>query len=352
MAMIKCTCLTQTMIDGHGETCFLDLEVARKLERTKQVQIIGAQNGESIEAKIQKIDDAQYLTAKSFKGIQGKTIRVAWVQDYHKDGGAELSNFIVTRTGTMLGFEIAGVTPANLNEDILKNCDVVVLNNCFEFSDQQFNRILKFVYDGTKPVIKYEHDHREINLRKPIGERIFKATKLNIFISPGQMENHVKVFGDEIIPKSICLPLAIDTDFFKVLSNEQRKKGAVLVPSFAKCRDNTYDYIIKHPEYTYTILGSGDFPNNPNVICIPDTTISEMPGVYNRHELVLHLPQKVGGGERVIFEAVLCGCKVITNENALHTTWKNQWDWEDKPMLEFKLRMAPFLFWKEVEKCL
>jgi hypothetical protein len=75
-----------------------------------------------------------------------------------------------------------------------------------------------------------------------------------------------------------------------------------------------------------------------------------MPECYSRYEYVLHLPQKAGGGERVIFEAILCGCLVITNDNACHKSWSEQWDWQNRDVLEFQLRKAPFEFWKQIEQ--
>jgi hypothetical protein len=164
-----------------------------------------------------------------------------------------------------------------------------------------------------------------------------------------QKANHVEAFGGKLLETSTALPLAIDTNQFKLL-DEFRVGNSVLIPSMEKCHDNVTKYMIEHPEYAYTVVGYADFPALPNVKVINRAGAGEMPRIYNRHEFVLHLPQKVGGGERVIFEAVLCGCKVITNENSAHTSWMQFWDWKDRAVLEEQLQKAPYTFWKMIEQ--
>ena len=50
--------------------------------------------------------------------------------------------------------------------------------------------------------------------------------------------------------------------------------------------------------------------------------------------------------DRVTFEAALCGCKIIANENV--ESWGL--DLADADYLRGWLREAPYLFWGEVEK--
>ncbi|MDD5348244.1 MAG: hypothetical protein PHT59_06505, partial [Candidatus Omnitrophica bacterium] len=76
--------------------------------------------------------------------------------------------------------------------------------------------------------------------------------------------------------------------------------------------------------------------------------IEDMPALYSAHETVLHMPDKVGGGERVVFEAVLCGCKVAANGNAAHQSWREVFDWENPEILRERLARAPYEFWREV----
>jgi hypothetical protein len=228
---------------------------------------------------------------------------------------------------------------------------LVVVNNIFEFADTDFNFLMERLYSGRVPYVKYEHDHREITERKVKAQRLFDNATLSVFISPLQRTNHVTAFGKQLEEKSIALPLAIDVSKFTLL-DEMRIGNSVLVPSMEKCRENTVDFMVKHPEYCYTIVGYADFPAMPNVKVHNRAQVNEMPVLYNRHEFILHLPQKIGGGERVVFEAVLCGCKVITNDNSAHTSWIQHWDWKDRSVLEEQLQKAPYAFWKAIDSCL
>ena len=80
---------------------------------------------------------------------------------------------------------------------------------------------------------------------------------------------------------------------------------------------------------------------------LPECSVDKMPAIYSEYETVVHLPEKAGSGERVLFEAVLCGCEVITNSNGSHSSWPF---WQDEKVLREKLRAAPYEFWKVVSE--
>lgn len=339
--MIKCKCLSKVMKETHGDTGYFEIDVARKLERAGHVEI-----AELPRSDLGVEQDTDYLYKDGFEQA-GSVAKIAWVQDYDKDGGAELSNYLVVKIGKMLGYDIVGVTSKNLNLKVLDHADIIVLNNFFNFRDEFRQLLLKTCYSGRVPYVKYEHDHREITERKVQGERLFMQSALNVFISPLQMRNHLAAFGDKIGERSIVLPLAIDTEKYRLCPEVERVPGSTLIPSFNKCVNNTLDHIIKNPDRQYTVIGHYDSIKK-NVKDIPPVLPDEMPKLYNQFETVLHLPQKVGGGERVVFEAALCGCKVITNENSAHTTWKEKFDWENRDVLEAMLQKAPYEFWRAV----
>jgi hypothetical protein len=335
--MIRCDVTSDEMRRVHGTVVHLELPLAMRLQAAGHVKIIETL-GEARQAKV-----SGYLFRDGFKNTGD--LRVAWIQDYDKDGGAELSNFVVVDAGERLGLDIVSVTPAGFNLKTLENADVIVVNNFFNFGEDNYQKILKALYELKKPFVKYEHDHREVTERRQQAERLFNASSLNIFISPLQLKNHVTAFPG--IGGTI-LPLAIDVDRFKPVEGTVRAAGSVLVPSFEKCRANATKYIIEHPEREYAIVGFVDMPGQKNVKSIRKVKAEDMPKLYSEHQYMLHVPDKVGGGERVLFEAVLCGCKVICNENAAHSSWAELWDWRDPAVLRERLAKAPYEFWREV----
>jgi hypothetical protein len=60
------------------------------------------------------------------------------------------------------------------------------------------------------------------------------------------------------------------------------------------------------------------------------------------------MPDIVCAGERVVFEAALCGCAVEMNGNVGHKSWN--YDLSDTETLRETLRDAPFAFWRAVER--
>jgi len=338
--MLRCKVIDKNMQLAYGEVIHLEPEVARVMVKSGKVEIVPTDENRGVLAKYKVVE---YIYRGDYANNKG--LKVAWIQDYNKDGGAELSNFVVTKIGDMLGYDIVGVTPEKFNMKVLEGADIVILNNFFNFLEADLQKILKFVYESGKPVVKYEHDHREINLRIDQAKRLFAATAMNVFISPLQLRNHTAALGEI---KSIALPLAFDVELF-VNKKEKREEKSVLVPSFSKCTENTIKYIIEHPDEKFYIVGNADIPGK-SVKCLPRIAGDEMPRYYNQYETVLHVPQKIGGGERVIFEAVLCGCKVVTNENSAHLSWSEKFDWKNETTLREQLMRAPFAFWREMAK--
>ena len=336
--VVRCQCVSEMMKDSHGETVTLPLKEARVLEKVGQVKIIGDREGMSLSVFPKEMKEDGYLKRVEFDG-RGTLTRVAWIQDYRKNGGAELSNFLVVKIGHQCGFDIIGVTPENSNMDLIRKANVIIVNNCHEFVDSQFQRLLAAIYESGKPVVKYEHDHREIQ-RKNIGDRMFRQSKLNVFISPLQMKNHVDAFPG-IEDHSICLPLAVDPESF--LLSTSGKPGSVLVPSYNKGRSEMSKFIIDNPQYEYVVIGNSEFTSMGNVSSKFEMSYIEIIREYGKHEFVLHKPDKVGGGERVYFEALLSGCKLLTNDNVAHVSWGF-----DEPTARKELRIAPYTFWRRI----
>jgi hypothetical protein len=284
------------------------------------------------------------------KGIKKKTI--AWVEDSWIVGGAEISGRTVKMIGEDCGFKIDLVTPKTdplSTEKAFSECDLIVLNNFWGFSHEQMAVILRAI-EG-KPYVKYEHDHREIEHEREISKRLFQRSVLNIFLSPFHCSNHSEKFGID----GICLPLAIDVEMFKPVAGIERKAGSALVSNVRpfKTYKELREFIDAHPEMEFTVLsdngvaqGKDGVIGGENIKVHPIVPYETMPEMYSRFEYLVHLMDGWGAGERVIFEAALCGCKISANERVGHMSWR--WDLSDTEGLRERLRKAPFQFWKSI----
>jgi hypothetical protein len=287
------------------------------------------------------------------KGVKKK--RIAWVQDLVIRGGAEISNELVIKTGIECGFKIRSVVQSAsclLMESIFGECDFIVLNNIWAFTSEQMRLIGKSVRD--KPYIKYEHDHRELG-RPEFSKELFLNSKLNVFLSPVHLKNYSERLGID----GVCLPLAIDVDFFSPARDVERRPGTALICNVRHLRtwDDLQKYVNEHPEVHFTVMANGAIKvKGDNVVTRPMIPYEGMPKLYSEFEYLVHIMDGWGAGERVFFEGMLCGCKVVSNRKVGHTSWSGQesvgWivDFKDTDGLREWLRRAPYQFWKEVDK--
>lgn len=249
---------------------------------------------------------------------------IAYVQQDRKMGGAEISNETVIQYGLGKGYKIEQVTPRNFNEQILKKAKLIILNNIVEFSVQQFTILMKTIFDK-KNYIKYDHDLTGIK-RPQMFRQIYGMSNLNIFISPAHRDYVLSALSLDS-KNSIVLPLAIDTSKF-TNTNNKREHNSVLVPSYHKGKLNVCAYIKSNPDKYYTIISNDSAEilsitgNVSHIKFLDKQTQGQMAEQYNCHEYMLHLPEKLWAGERIYFEAILCGCKPIVNENVGHFSWQ------------------------------
>lgn len=329
--LIRCKVTCDTMSIIRGDTCVLPLPKARVLASTGKVQIIDSEM-----MKKKTIVDTNYLFKRNFS--QRRLTRVSWVQNYNKNGGAEISNFNAIQVGQRLGFDIVGevLGDSTFSYKNLNAADIIIVNNLHAAGKEEF---IKWLIKSGKPYIKYEHDLIETSAE------LFKHSKLNVFISPLQLEHYVKLFGEEILERSICLPLAFDTSRWS--TEGEHKKNTVLIPTWRKCRHTAQKFIKEHPQFSYDVTGDV-MPIGSKVSAIGDVDYVDMQKLYPKYEYVLHMTDEKWSGDRVIFEAIMSGCRVFTNENVGHTSWA--FDWKNIDTLKFNLNKAVYTFWERVEK--
>jgi hypothetical protein len=330
----------------------LELSKARNLERSGKLEIVdkGVTPLEKVvtnyKTKVLMPDvlTTIYETKSSFE--YKKKVKIAWVQDYSKpNGGAEISNRTVCKIGELLGFDIVIITPKTFNATVLGIADLVIINNLFEFSKEQYEDVYNILYEKRVPYIKYDHDYREIRKRADKARQMFTMSMLNVFISPDHMNNTIGILGDQIRSHSIVLPLAIDVKSY-INKNMERIKGSLLIPRIEKCKANfraDFEELKKYERIT--IVGNYQFvpPEGLLVDIIEKQEPDKMIDLYNTYEYMYHKPDTAWAGERVYFEAKLCGCVPVINNNVGHVSWGETTGSD--------LEKAIYTFWKEVDKC-
>jgi hypothetical protein len=124
---------------------------------------------------------------------------------------------------------------------------------------------------------------------------------------------------------SLLNPSTIDWTQFWDMGNE--RSGTIAVDSGMgfKGRDLFFEWAKGHPDEQITLVGPIEKPDQPgvppNIEVLRTVHYSKMNDLYNRHETFLHIPENPMPFDRTIVEALLAGCKVITNENVGAMSW-------------------------------
>lgn len=352
-SMVKVEYLEEALRKGYGSSGFYDLEKALIGEAKGKWKILRRGPSQEYGDKMMRpsgpapwdLGEGTYTA----KGIKKKT--VAWVQDFSIRGGAEISNELVIKVGVDCGFSISIVTPKVVSlRSELEKVDLVIFNNIWAFDPSQMKVIDEFVSQGIKPYVKYEHDHRELG-RLEFSRKLFTNSILNVFLSPIHLENHRQVLGCE----GICLPLAIDVDFFHLIPSVERKTNTALICNVRNFKSwkNLQAYVTAHPEIAFTVLSNGGVPvNGDNVKISPMVLYEKMPEVYSAYQYLVHLLDGWGANERVVWEASLCGCQVVANKMVGALSWGNEGfnvNLTNGTVVREWLEKAPYLFWREID---
>jgi hypothetical protein len=104
------------------------------------------------------------------------------------------------------------------------------------------------------------------------------------------------------------------------------------------------EYIQGHRDIRFDFLHG---PGCQEAECMPFVPHEQMPEIYSRYEYFVHLPQGRWACDRMIFEAALCGCKVVTNYKSGVLSW--EMNLADRNVLREWLRKAPYFFWSMIK---
>lgn len=339
--MIKVELLKAGISQRFGRYVHVSMDKAISLERKGIGRIIGSVH--DITEGSMKLADMTNRAPMSFNPDSNSKLRIAWVQDLSKYGGAELSNETVKAVGRTLGYEIVDVTPSRYNLSAIVQADVCILNNLFEFGSSRLQGIIREIIERGIPFFKYDHDYRELK-RTSIARSLFNRAVKNFFISPLHLQRYAEKFGELTRSNGVVLPLAIDTKHFQ--NRNGTRKDAILIMSGNKQKRGLLEYISKteNRKKSYVMVGHGpEFPGYA-VRRIAKVPYPELPKLYNQHKTVLLKYDTEEPGSRIYFEARLCGCEVLVNEKVGHTSW----GFGDHELVD-RLTEAPIKFWQEIE---
>jgi len=353
--VVEVELLDSALREHYGPTMRIAEEQAILGERKGKWRIVSKQTYETRVMEPRRLNEAlgvedMLKKPSSTKGVKKK--KVAWVQDFSRIGGAELSNKEVVRVGMDCGFDIFTLTQKNGGSDfneILSSVDLIILNNIFGFSQDLMNKILKAIYLNQVPYVKYEHDHRELN-RPEFSRKLFTNSILNVFLSPIHLDNYQQALGCD----GICLPLAIDVNLFHLIPSIERRLNTALVCNVRNFKSwkNLQTYITIHPEIIFTVLSNEGLPvHGDNVKISPMVPYEKMPEIYSAYQYLVHLLDGWGANERVVWEASLCGCQVVANKMVGALSWGNEGfniNLTSGIVIREWLEKAPYLFWHEV----
>jgi hypothetical protein len=273
---------------------------------------------------------------KAYNGVNVAFIRDISVKHI---GGAEITDAYIIKIGRELGYNIHvfdKTTPVDRLYDIA-DFDVAVVSNCWQFDEEYMEIFLRLL--KSMPFVKLEHDHRSLDAhRAKYAKPLFERSALNVFVSPQHLEDHRKEGGWD----GVAVFPPIDTILMRPVPGVKRRPHTALigVPRKANRKENVTD----HPVFAY-------MKHNPS-LSFEDlgeiVPFEKMPEAYSRYEYFVHLPKVRWSCERVIFEAALCGCKVVTNSNAEGTSWGQ--DLDNPQKLKAWIDARRYEFWDHIHK--
>lgn len=285
---------------------------------------------------------------------------VAFLDPFHYHGGGEMIVKDLIDCALKLGHEvnITSIKPRQINFN--KSADITIL--CDLFNEPSLNDKFDFGFiDNIISNYKYLHmdnsyvdtcdlDYLPCNgvtnfkcqskslfnfksnfKRKSISTKCFQDNSLikkiynkslsNIFLSPLHHETIAKMIGIENRPFFILRPTVDTEKFFNKKQNRDIEYIFAGAISEAKGANNLIKYF-EGTEKELSLIGNNIFGKKmPFARFLGFIPYNEMPNYFNRAKNFIYLPRWPEPQGRVVVEAALCGCNLITNENVGATSF-------------------------------
>ena len=265
-------------------------------------------------------------------------MKIAWLQDLDPmthPGGAQFNDKEKLTAGIRRGHDIDIILPPGDVTAIAK-ADATIVSNTTSFSMD----IFKALQAAGKPYIYFIHDYSplcKVRLYYPLLQKcrtcfrrepwlpILEGAALRIWLS----QLHKDAWA-HAMPELMELPFLINastvdcTEFYDLGAE---RSGTLAVDSGMpfKGRDLVLEWAREHPDEQLTVVGPVENPDDPkipaNITIIKTQQYSRMNEIFNQHTTFLHIPENPMPFDRTIVEALLAGCKVVTNENVGAMSW-------------------------------
>lgn len=293
-----------------------------------------------------------------------KRKKIIWLNDLCpacQEGGTQYNDWNHIKFGMRRGYDIDIVTAENIRYRTPMKADLMIVSNSVVLN----RSYIKDAVDAGTRFVVFNHDFNFCKFRlfyprldkckicknKDIWMRLFKQSQLQIFLSPKHFEGYLHTFPEIEGFKKAIIPSAIDVGMFKPVKGTKRKKDSIIgvnCMSDFKGRENILKYIEDNPKKRFTIVGSDEGLNYPNVEEIPYVPNKELPKMYSKHEHFIHLPEGIEPFGRTVMEALLCGCKIIGNDNVGALSY--DWDYSNIEKVRKTLSYASLGFWESIEE--
>ncbi len=291
-------------------------------------------------------------------------MRLLWVQDlspFKRVGGAQLTDYTHIIAGIRRGHDIVPMISEDGPVDSELPCDGAIVSNCASFPPAFFKRL----HERGVPTVFLYHDFtcrwrlfypmqdkcRQCYLRERWIEH-YQNARLLVWLSPLHRDSFLFEFPELLDHQFALVPSPVRTaDFFPT---NQPRQGVLVTSGFLafKGRRNILSWAEANPSIPITAIAYAEEDQAqvpPNISLITPQPHSAMNALYNKHEVLLHLPSTTQPFERTCAEAILAGCRVVGNElvGALSYPW-----FTSAAEVAKHCDAAPEDFWVAVERVL
>lgn len=291
-------------------------------------------------------------------------MRVCWVHEIPPEnlGGAELTNKAMTEEGRRRGHDVVYIRGPHIPLD----CDLYIINNITMFDRKELYKIMR----SGKPYVRYEHDmgfcyYRDGACAEHCGEtkctndfykELFDRCDLAIFLSPLHFNAHGRIFPElwekkaegrvHLQPSPVTIPDHIDR------MQEKQKDTCAYAGhvSWPKGADNLYRFARENQHMTFHVIGKlhptykDAFANLKNVRVYGHVKRDYALKVMASCEYFFHEPVNVEAYGRTVAEAMLLGCKIISNDRV------GVMSYEDPKHTVLEAQHAQVEFWNKIEE--
>ena len=254
-------------------------------------------------------------------------MKVAMLNDFVDYAGAEVS--IKQRLSKKPdSIDVDFFTPSDIASIEYDKYDGFVLENIVMFPSESLLPIV-----SSKPFIKVEHDFNYCTYRNqiqcktcdlvcpvtavPIIRQIYENAKLVIAASPIHMKFQKSQLAGWNINYTYGLPFAYSKADIPAISVERKPKSIAYLGTMRAFK-GIYDIIelaSRRPQYHFDLAGrhgqiKGSLPSNVTYVGGVDDKWSYLA----QHEYFIHVPKYPDPCPGTIIEAILMGCKIISND--------------------------------------